>query len=281
MGGRRKGRVQKAPSCNPNISAASVYTMRFTLLTCSRSVERQSAKRGDKESQPQESTPQNPRTPAGAGTRGSLAGVTAANSGTGGGAPGSARLAAAVVVGSAGPAIGIGSSSRVFNPVSSAEPYFRPFNVTPSSASQFVLNEASRGSPSPHLVHQSPVLDTEELYRAAGWMTPLPNESGGGAGGSGGAGSANGGVDAENGGRGDGGVFVADDRLLCLDFTRQALNASSVVEIVKKMNHREPTTYILYADRRLFIILRFQTMYGPSDHKKKRTLGLDTCCIGV
>lgn len=68
-----------------------------------------------------------------------------------------------------------GSMSRsMFNPVSSAEPYFRPFNVTPSSASQFVLAEASRQSPSPHLVHQSPVLNTEELYRAAGWMTPLP-----------------------------------------------------------------------------------------------------------
>lgn len=68
------------------------------------------------------------------------------------------------------------SSSRTFNPVSSAEPYFRPFNVTPSSASQFVLAEASRGSPSPLLVHQSPVLNTEELYRAAGWMTPLPKD---------------------------------------------------------------------------------------------------------
>lgn len=71
---------------------------------------------------------------------------------------------------------GVSSSSRTFNPVSSAEPYFRPFNVTPSSASQFVLAEASRGSPSPLLVHQSPVLNTEELYRAAGWMTPLPKD---------------------------------------------------------------------------------------------------------
>ncbi|CAN0311884.1 unnamed protein product, partial [Discosporangium mesarthrocarpum] len=67
------------------------------------------------------------------------------------------------------------SSSRLFNPVSSPEPYFRAFNVTPSSASQYVLAE-SRGSPSPHLVHQSPVLNTEELYRAAGWTTPLPPE---------------------------------------------------------------------------------------------------------
>lgn len=73
------------------------------------------------------------------------------------------------------PSSGSGSINRsMFNPVSTAEPYFRPFNVTPSSASQFVLAEASRHSPSPHLVHQSPVLNTEELYRAAGWMTPLP-----------------------------------------------------------------------------------------------------------
>lgn len=68
------------------------------------------------------------------------------------------------------------SSATTFNPVSSAEPYFRTFNVTPSSVSQFVLAEASRGSPSPLLTHQSPVLNTEELYRAAGWMTPLPKD---------------------------------------------------------------------------------------------------------
>lgn len=67
--------------------------------------------------------------------------------------------------------------SNTFNPVSSAEPYFRPFNVTPSSVSQYVQAEASRGSPSPLLTHQSPVLNTEELYRAAGWMTPLPKDA--------------------------------------------------------------------------------------------------------
>lgn len=42
------------------------------------------------------------------------------------------------------------------------------------------MAEGSRGSPSPLLVqHQSPVLNTEELYRAAGWMTPLPRDDNG------------------------------------------------------------------------------------------------------
>lgn len=119
-------------------------------------------------------TPHHPRTPAGAGDARNSGMLGTANS-TGN------RLGSKLKVGGGG-VEGMGSSSnssRVFNPVSSAEPYFRPFNVTPSSASQFVLAEASRGSPSPHLVHQSPVLNTEELYRAAGWMTPLPKRAGG------------------------------------------------------------------------------------------------------
>lgn len=124
----------------------------------------QDAKNGAGE--PIDTMAQTPRTPAGAGTRP----TSALASGSAGGATGSIRL------GSGAGGGGVSSSSRVFNPVSSAEPYFRPFNVTPSSASQFVLAEGSRGSPSPLLVHQPPVLNTEELYRAAGWMTPLPKE---------------------------------------------------------------------------------------------------------
>ncbi|CAM9785859.1 unnamed protein product [Ectocarpus sp. 6 AP-2014] len=123
-------------------------------------------------------TPLNPRTPMGAGTR--PTGSSAVGIGGGGGGssssgrrPGSSALGGD---GGASSSSSIGRSRTTFNPVSSAEPYFRPFNVTPSSVSQFVLAEASRGSPSPLLTHQSPVLNTEELYRAAGWMTPLPKD---------------------------------------------------------------------------------------------------------
>ncbi|CAN0187020.1 unnamed protein product [Ectocarpus fasciculatus] len=120
-------------------------------------------------------TPLNPRTPMGAGTR--PPGSSAMGVG-GGGSSGSSgrRLGSSTLGGDGGASSSIGRSRTTFNPVSSAEPYFRPFNVTPSSVSQFVMAEASRGSPSPLLTHQSPVLNTEELYRAAGWMTPLPKD---------------------------------------------------------------------------------------------------------
>lgn len=112
----------------------------------------------------------------GAGTR--PTGSSAMGVGGGSASSGSGRrLGSSALGGDGGASSSIGRSRTTFNPVSSAEPYFRPFNVTPSSVSQFVLAEASRGSPSPLLTHQSPVLNTEELYRAAGWMTPLPKDS--------------------------------------------------------------------------------------------------------
>ncbi|CAM9985083.1 unnamed protein product, partial [Hapterophycus canaliculatus] len=127
------------------------------------------------------STPLNPRTPLGAGTRPASAAPPPSGGGGGGGSGSTGRRLGPSSESGFGDAGGapssIGrSSATTFNPVSSAEPYFRTFNVTPSSVSQFVLAEASRGSPSPLLTHQSPVLNTEELYRAAGWMTPLPKD---------------------------------------------------------------------------------------------------------
>lgn len=142
-------------------------------------------------------TPLHPRTPRGAGTR-------PTNTGGGGGSssmgrrPGSSALGGDRAVGEGGGAPSTGRSTT-FNPVSSAEPYFRPFNVTPSSVSQFVMSEASRGSPSPLLTHQSPVLNTEELYRAAGWMTPLPKDAANRDGVGGGGGIGGGDSDGDEG----------------------------------------------------------------------------------
>jgi exosome complex exonuclease RRP6 len=76
------------------------------------------------------------------------------------------------------------AEANAFTPVAS-EPYFRPFSVTPSHASEFVIQamhsaqskSAAAGAGGGHRSSDQPpppVLDTEELYRTAGWTTPTP-----------------------------------------------------------------------------------------------------------
>ncbi|CAM9831413.1 unnamed protein product, partial [Chrysoparadoxa australica] len=73
-------------------------------------------------------------------------------------------------------------SRNVFNPVvTNAGPYFRPFNFTPSSVARFVSASMRGNEAGGDGIHEAPVLNTEEMYRTAGWwVQPRPKNNKGG-----------------------------------------------------------------------------------------------------